>query len=208
MALTKQATVLEQTAERIVSFHNDPAGFTAWAWSDADASKCQPLLERISAASAVGGPSIITDFDEQDYTALTAWLVLWFLLTKPEANICVTAKDVALTWGEVKKWVNCSVVRDWIEFSSASKSLSIRGGNEAYWWQAKVKPYCPSNPERFMGAGFSEYVLYVLNDCPDIDEETLACINANVCGDNHMLCAFGRTIPIFDQVFRRTYRCR
>lgn len=107
--------------------------------------------------------------------ALVAWLVQWFLVTRPQCKGVVTANTAdqlsTKTWSEVAKWVKLSRVGHWMHWQ-ATKLSSIFAPET---WFISALPWSKDRPEAMAGL-HAPYVLVVIDEAsavPDIIWDTL-----------------------------------
>lgn len=105
---------------------------------------------------------------------LMAWLIRWFITTRPHPQIVVTANTATQlttkTWRELAKWHRLSVFQDWFDWSQTSYRL--RTAPET--WFASAIPWSEDKPEAFQGA-HDRYVLFGFDEAsaiPDIIWDT------------------------------------
>lgn len=103
-------------------------------------------------------------------TAATAWLVLWFISTRPHPQIVVTANTRAQletkTWRELAKWLSKARNRKW--FNMTATKLSMVEAEDT--WFAAAIPWSENNSEAFAGT-HEDHVLIVFDEAsaiPDI----------------------------------------
>jgi hypothetical protein len=72
-------------------------------------------------------------------TALVAWLILWFISTRPRPQIVVTANTknqlTTKTWRELAKWKEIAVHGHWFEHTGTQLKLKQR---ESTWFATAV----------------------------------------------------------------------
>jgi hypothetical protein len=107
--------------------------------------------------------------------ALTAWVVQWFLVTRPQCKGIVTANTgdqlSTKTWAEVAKWVKLSRVGHWMHWQ-ATKLSSIFSPET---WFVSALPWSKDRPESMAGM-HAPYVLVILDEAsaiPDVIWDTL-----------------------------------
>jgi hypothetical protein len=107
--------------------------------------------------------------------ALTAWVVQWFLATRPQCKGIVTANTAdqlsTKTWAEVAKWVKLSRVGHWMHWQD-TKLSSIFAPET---WFISALPWSKDRPEAMAGL-HAPYVLVILDEAsaiPDTIWDTL-----------------------------------
>jgi hypothetical protein len=103
-------------------------------------------------------------------TALVAWVILWFMSTRPHPQIPVTANTKTQletkTWRELAKWHNLLLNKHWFEWT-ASKFYYRRNPET---WFASAIPWTKERSEAFAGT-HEKYVLMIFDEASAIDDE-------------------------------------
>ena len=103
-------------------------------------------------------------------TALVAWLILWFLSTRPHPQTVVTANTKTQletkTWRELAKWHNLLLNKYWFEWT-ASK-FYYRKNPET--WFASAIPWTKERSEAFAGT-HEKYILMIFDEASAIDDQ-------------------------------------
>lgn len=101
-------------------------------------------------------------------TALVAWLILWFISTRPRPQIVVTANTknqlTTKTWRELAKWKEIAVHGHWFEHTGTQLKLKQR---ESTWFATAV-PWSAANASAFAGT-HEEHVLMIFDEASEID---------------------------------------
>jgi hypothetical protein len=101
--------------------------------------------------------------------AVTSWIVLWFMSTRPNCQIVVTANTASQlstkTWREVAKWHKLAINADWFRWT-ATKLYAVAAPNT---WFASAIPWSENNPEAFAGTHESS-VLIVFDEASRISD--------------------------------------
>jgi len=100
-------------------------------------------------------------------TACVAWLILWFMSTRPNPQIVVTANTstqlTTKTWRELAKWKQMSINGHWFEWTATQIKLKE---SPATWFGTAV-PWSESNPAAFAGT-HEEHVLMIFDEASEI----------------------------------------
>lgn len=102
-------------------------------------------------------------------TALTAWIIHWFISTRPDPQILATANTEtqlnSKTWRELAKWHQLSVHRDWFQWTAT------RFYHKSYpeTWFASAIPWNAARPEAFAGT-HERYVLLIFDESSSIED--------------------------------------
>ncbi|QQS11055.1 MAG: terminase [Rhodospirillales bacterium] len=164
----------------MAAFRDDPSGFVRFAfdWGVGDlADMAGPdrwqaaVLDAIGASLARGeAPRIaVSSGHGVGKTALVAWIVLWFLATRADPQVVVTANTTrqlaTKTWRELAKWRRLCLVG--ADFAMTADRLARRGA-ERTWFAAAV-PWSRERPEAFAGT-HERHVLVVYDEASAIDD--------------------------------------
>ena len=103
-------------------------------------------------------------------TALISWIILWFLCTRPNPQIVVTAGTESQlktkTWRELSKWHKLFLKKDWFNWT-ATKFYQV--DNEETWFAAAI-PWSANNPDAFQGTHEEGGTLIVYDEGSAIDD--------------------------------------
>ncbi|MBF0214000.1 MAG: terminase [Magnetococcales bacterium] len=109
-------------------------------------------------------------------SALTAFLILWILSTRPHAKGVVTANTAdqlrTKTWGELGKWLKLCITGHWFDYSSGKNSMSLayKGHHES--WRVDAQTCREENSESFAGQhaqnSSSFYIFDEASAVPDV----------------------------------------
>ncbi len=109
-------------------------------------------------------------------TALTCWVILWVMSTRPKCNVTVTASNLPQlqhkTWAQLAKWKRLALNGDWFEYSNSRGNLSLRAkAHEEEWFTIGIT--CKEeNSEAFQGqhapTSSSVYIFDEASAVPDI----------------------------------------
>lgn len=88
-------------------------------------------------------------------SAITSWLVLWIMSTRPNARGVVTANTSAQleskTWAEVGKWLKRSLFADWFEITAGKGAMRLTAKGFAESWRCDAQTCREENSESFAG---------------------------------------------------------
>lgn len=103
-------------------------------------------------------------------TAFMAWLILWFISTRPHPQVIVTANTLmqltTKTWRELAKWHKRAINKDWFEWTATKFYLK----EHPETWFASAIPWSEHRSEAFAGA-HEDHVLILFDESggiPDI----------------------------------------
>ena len=102
-------------------------------------------------------------------TALISWINKWFMATRPDPQIVVTANTETQlstkTWRELAKWNNRSI--DGSEYEHKATKFLLKASPQT--WFASAIPWSEKNSEAFAGT-HEEHVLYMFDEASGIPE--------------------------------------
>lgn len=88
-------------------------------------------------------------------SALTAWLILWIMSTRPYAKGIVTANTSdqlrTKTWGELGKWRSRCIIGHWFEYNNGRASMSLYHHSWPESWRVDAQTCREENSEAFAG---------------------------------------------------------
>jgi hypothetical protein len=100
-------------------------------------------------------------------TALVAWIILWFISTRPNPQIVVTANTgtqlKTKTWRELAKWHRLALNKDWFAWTATQFKLKARPD----LWFATAIPWSEHNATAFAGTHES-HVLIIFDEASEI----------------------------------------
>jgi len=103
-------------------------------------------------------------------TGLVAWIILWFISTRPNPQIVVTANTKNQlndkTWRELGKWLNLAVNGYWFEWTATKLRLKM----DPNLWFASAVPWSASNPQAFAGTHEAN-VLLIFDEASEIVDD-------------------------------------
>ncbi len=102
-------------------------------------------------------------------TALVAWIILWYISTRHNPQIVVTASTGAQlankTWRELAKWQKLSLNGHWFEWTATKFYLKA----EPQTWFASAIPWSEHNSEAFAGT-HEKNVLVLFDEASGIED--------------------------------------
>lgn len=142
-------------------------------------------------------------------TALMAWINHWFISTRPNPQIVVTAntKDQLInkTWRELAKWHKLSVNAHWFNWTATK----FYKESDPETWFAVATPWSKERSEAFAGT-HEKHVLMLYDEASAIDDVIWEVTEGAMTTPGAMWIAFGnptRNTGRFSQCFKR-YRHR
>jgi len=100
-------------------------------------------------------------------SALMSMLILWFVSTRPNAQIVVTANTATQlqtkTWRELKIWHDMCITHDWFTWTATKFYENEHPGT----WYAAAIPWSKDNPDAFQGT-HSKHVMVLMDESSGI----------------------------------------
>ena len=170
--------------EAVARFVYDPLGFVyfIYPWGQAgtlleheegpDTWQIQ-VLEDVRHALQAGDDSAFREAIASGHgvgkSTLTAWMIHWYVSTRPHPQVVVTANTkVQLetkTWRELAKWRNLAINGDWFKWT-ATKYYHV---DYPETWFASAIPWSKDRPEAFAGT-HERYVMMIFDEASAIDD--------------------------------------
>jgi len=161
-------------ADECSQYYDDPYGWVLWAFDwgygeltgfDGPDTWQRDTLIDIGKQVAARGFDGVTPVDPiREATAsghgigksaLTAWLILWIMSTRPYAKGIVTANTSdqlrTKTWGELGKWRSRCIVGHWFEYNNGRGSMSLYHQSWPESWRVDAQTCREENSEAFAG---------------------------------------------------------
>ena len=161
-------------ADECSQFYADPLGWVLWAfdWGYGELEGFEgpddwqrELLEGVGRKCRELGFDGVTPVDPNRHaiasghgigkSAITAWLILWIMSTRPHAKGIITANTSdqlrTKTWGELGKWRSRCIVGNWFEYNNGRGSMSLYHKSWPESWRADAQTCREENSEAFAG---------------------------------------------------------
>lgn len=88
-------------------------------------------------------------------SAITSWITLWIMATRPNARGVVTANTSpqleSKTWAELGKWLKRSVFAEWFDITAGKGSMRMTVKGFAESWRCDAQTCREENSESFAG---------------------------------------------------------
>lgn len=147
---------------------------------------------------------LANDFIVTHNSALTSWLVLWFMSTRPNPQALVTANTMSQlntkTWRELKKWHNLSINKDWFEHTATKFYLKEQPET---WFTAAI-PWSEHRSEAFAGM-HEENVLVIFDEASGIADSIFEVVEGAMTQEGAFWFVFGNPTQNIGR-FRETFR--
>ncbi|WP_421883257.1 terminase [Methylibium sp.] len=173
-------------AQAILTFRDRPADYVRCVFqAEPDEWQVQALNaiatdQRLAVASGHGVGK----------TALTSWLIHWFMSTRPDPQIVVTANTKnqldSKTWRELAKWNQRAINGGW--FTHSATRFALKEAPDT--WFASAIPWTENNSEAFAGT-HEEHVLNVFDEASSIPDVIWDVVEGSMTTANAKWAAFG-----------------
>ena len=139
-------------------------------------------------------------------TALISWIILWFMSTRPNPQIVVTAGTESQlktkTWRELSKWHKLVINREWFNWT-ATKFYHV--DNEETWFAAAI-PWSANNPDAFQGTHEERGTLIIYDEGSAVEDPIWEATEGAMTTKGAIWVAFGnpvRNTGRFKECFNR-----
>jgi hypothetical protein len=179
-----QADAEKRLVQFLLGFYNDPYGFVmaVFAWgqkgtileNETGPDKWQSSLLKLlgfalrregqfaKIALAVVRMAVASGHGVGK-TALVAWIIMWFISTRPNPQIVVTANTQSQlrtkTWRELAKWHKRAINAHWFKWTATQ--FQLRAAPDT--WFASAIPWSEHNAEAFAGT-HERHVLLIFDE--------------------------------------------
>lgn len=227
-----------QLADECAQFYNDPLGWVMWAF-DWDYEELQGFLGpdtwQIDMLNHVGQQVVNRDFDGVapvdpireavasghgiGKSAITAWLILWIMSTRPYSKGIVTANTGdqlrTKTWGELGKWRTRCIVGHWFEYNNGKGSMSLYHKSWPESWRVDAQTCREENSEAFAGLHSANSTpFYIFDEASAVPDTIWEVAEGGLTDGEPMFFVFGnptRNTGKFKECFTRQkhrWNCR
>jgi hypothetical protein len=205
-----------------VEFADDPLRFIKWVFDwgndqlkDSDGPDVwqQDILAEISnyckkiAAGENPGPFQLAVASGHGIgkSALVAWIILWFMSTRDNPQIVVTANTEAQllgkTWRTLSRWHKQAINSHWFDWTATKFSYK----QEPEDWYAAAVPWSENNPDAFAGT-HDKNVLVLFDEASNISDVIWGKIDGAMSTKGAMWICFGnptRNVGRFYECFHK-----
>ena len=194
LSIKRDESVDEVLARDLANFYADPLGFVNYAfpWGEGELAGRQPDVWQSKFLEDVGRQVIDRNFDGFNAvdpilfatssghgigkSAITAWLILWIMSTRPNAKGVVTANTAeqlrTKTWAELGKWLRLCITRNWFHYSSGRGSMSLVFRDMPETWRVDAQTCREENSEAFAGLhSASSTPFYIFDEASAIPDK-------------------------------------
>lgn len=123
-------------------------------------------------------------------TALTSWLIHWYMATRPHPQVVVTANTKnqldSKTWRELAKWNQRAINGHW--FTHTATRFFLKDAPDT--WFASAIPWTENNSEAFAGT-HEDYVLNLFDEASAIPDVIWDVVEGSMTTEHAKWAAFG-----------------
>lgn len=199
----------QKLAKAVASFVYDPLGFVQFAY---------PWMEESGPLAEESGPDVwqarlLTDLGEQlkanavakgggavqfatasghgiGKSALVAWIIQWFISTRPHPQIVITANTreqlLKKTFREVSVWHKRLINKHWFEWTATK----FYNKDHPETWFAAAVPWSKEHSEGFAGT-HEKHVLILFDEASGIDDQIWEVTEGALTTPGAVWCVFG-----------------
>jgi hypothetical protein len=144
-------------------------------------------------------------------SALTAWIILWIMSTRPYAKGIVTANTSdqlrTKTWGELGKWRSRCIVGHWFEYNNGRGSMSLYHHSWPESWRVDAQTCREENSEAFAGLHAANSTpFYIFDEASAVPDKISEVAEGGLTDGEPMFFKFGnptRNTGTFRECFNR-----
>lgn len=157
------------------------------------------------------GLYLANDFIVTHNSALTAWIILWTMSTRPHCKGIVTSNTSdqlkTKTWSELGKWLKLSINEHWFEYSSGKGSMCIKHKKHPETWRVDAQTCREENSESFAGLHAANSTpFYIFDEASAIPDKIFEVAYGGLTDGEPMMLLFGnptRNSGKFRECWRR-----
>lgn len=214
---------MSDLANYLMKFRDDPLGFVlaVFPWGEQGTALADQEIDPLQAEILGDLRDAISDNNSKDVasairvaiaaghgigkSALTSWIILWFISTRYCPQIVVTAGTAAQlntkTWRELAKWKRLAINGDWFDWTATK--LAHKDAPET--WFAVAQPWSEHNPDAFAGT-HEKHVLIIFDEASSVADTIWETVEGAMTTEGCMWIAFGnpvRNSGRFRECFRK-----
>lgn len=129
-------------------------------------------------------------------SAVTAWLTLWIMSTRPNARGVVTASTQpqleSKTWAQIAAWTKRCVTRDWFDVSTGRGSMKMVHTDFPETWNCYAQTARQENAESFAGLHAADSSpFYLVDEASGVPDAIHEVMQGGLTDGEPFLFAFG-----------------
>lgn len=151
---------------------------------------------RCITVEAEDGLYLTNDFIVTHNSAISSWLILWIMSTRPFAKGVVTANTgdqlKTKTWSEVQKWLQISLIKDLFKYSQSKGNMSLISTQYPATWRCDAMTCREENSEAFAGLHAANSTpFYLFDEASAIPEKIHEVAKGGLTDGEPMFFMFG-----------------
>lgn len=129
-------------------------------------------------------------------SAMTAWLTLWVMSTRPFAHGTVTANTApqleSKTWAEIAKWTRRSITGHWFDVATGKGAMRMRHVQHPESWYCFAQTCREENSEAFAGQHAADSTsFYIFDESSAVPNAIKEVAEGGLTDGEPMMFAFG-----------------
>lgn len=166
---TDPAMRVVRLPEQYTLMYDSEYGPDLWACQMLEEIGRQVLARGFDGAKAVEAVRVaVSSGHGTGKSAVTAWLTLWIMSTRPNARGVVTASTQpqleSKTWAQIASWTKRCATRDWWDISTGRGSMKLVSKERPESWHCFAQTARAENAEAFAGLHAAESSPFYLVD--------------------------------------------
>lgn len=146
-------------------------------------------------------------------SALTAWLILWILSTRPGAKGIVTANTAdqlrTKTWAELGKWWRRSITRHWFDYAQTRGNLALVSREAPETWRCDALTCREEQSESFAGLHAADSTpFYIFDEASAVPDAIWNVAMGGLTDGEPMFFAFGNPTRNSGRFFETHHKLR
>lgn len=146
-------------------------------------------------------------------SALTAWLILWVLSTRPGSKGIVTANTAdqlrTKTWAELGKWWRRSITRHWFDYSHTRGNMSLVAHEAPETWRVDAMTCREEQSESFAGLHAADSTpFYIFDEASAVPDTVWDVAMGGLTDGEPMFFAFGNPTRSSGRFFETHHRLK
>ena len=129
-------------------------------------------------------------------SAITSWIILWIMATRPHAKGIVTANTSdqlrTKTWSELGKWRQRCLVGHWFEYNNGRGSMSLYHKENPESWRVDAQTCREENSEAFAGLHAANSTpFYIFDEASAVPDKIWEVAEGGLTDGEPMFFTFG-----------------
>ncbi len=139
-------------------------------------------------------------------SALTSWLILWLMSTRPRCRGTVTANTAdqlkTKTWGELSKWLSLCITGHWFVYHNSKGNMNLRHLQNPEKWRVDAYTCKEENSEAFAGQHAADSTsFYIFDESGYIPSKIFEVAEGGLTDGEPMFFCYGNPTRNFGRFF-------